>query len=55
MENISLVTFSELFLMDEILAKERKYLSDMVNLHEMAHSTFFLSSSYFLLGLTHCM
>lgn len=38
MENISLVTFSELFLMDETLAKERKYLSDMVNLHEMAHS-----------------
>lgn len=29
MENISLVTFSDLFLMDEKLQKERKYLCDM--------------------------
>ena len=40
MENISLVCWSDLFLLDERLALEQKYLTDIVNIHEMAHSYF---------------
>jgi aminopeptidase N len=40
MENISLVCWSDLFLLDERLAREQKYLTDIVNIHEMAHSYF---------------
>ncbi len=40
MENISLVTWDDLFVMDEVLAKELKWLVDQINLHEMAHSWF---------------
>ncbi|MBN1944379.1 MAG: HEAT repeat domain-containing protein [Bradymonadales bacterium] len=40
MENISLVTWSEIFLLDETLAAEWGWLADQVNLHEMAHSYF---------------
>lgn len=40
MENISLVTWSYRFLMDEVWAQERKHLMDIVNLHEMTHTYF---------------
>lgn len=35
MENISLVTWSEKYLMDEVWAKERRLIMDTVNVHEM--------------------
>jgi aminopeptidase N len=35
MENISLVSWSCRFLMDETWAKERKHYMDSVNIHEM--------------------
>lgn len=40
MENISLVSWDEIFIMDETLAKEFWWLVDQVNIHEMAHSYF---------------
>ncbi|KAJ2964794.1 hypothetical protein NQZ79_g301 [Umbelopsis isabellina] len=40
MENISFVTWSDIFLLDETLAQERKQLTDCVNIHEMAHTYF---------------
>ncbi|KAJ8654161.1 hypothetical protein O0I10_010237 [Lichtheimia ornata] len=40
MENISLVTWTDTFVIDEKNALERKYLTDLVNVHEMAHTYF---------------
>jgi aminopeptidase N len=40
MENISLVTWSHRFIMDEVWAKEFKLPMDTVNIHEMAHTYF---------------
>jgi aminopeptidase N len=40
MENISLVTWDEIFLLDEVLAAEWGDYVDAVNIHEMAHSYF---------------
>ena len=40
MENISLVSWDELFLLDETLALEWEWLVDQINVHEMAHSYF---------------
>jgi len=40
MENISLVTWSDLWTMDEKYASERKLMVDSVNIHEMAHTYF---------------
>jgi aminopeptidase N len=40
MENISLVTWVDLFIQDEILASERKHVTDLVNVHEMSHTYF---------------
>lgn len=40
MENISLVSWDDFFIADETLRKEIGYLTDIVNVHEMAHSYF---------------
>ncbi|MCP4760341.1 MAG: hypothetical protein GY870_01085 [archaeon] len=40
MENISLVSWGEFAALNEIIAKERKWVVDWINLHEMAHSWF---------------
>ena len=40
MENISLVSWDDIFILDETLAKEWEWLVDQVNVHEMAHSYF---------------
>lgn len=40
MENISLVTWNDKFLLDETWALERKQIMDTVNIHEMAHTYF---------------
>jgi aminopeptidase N len=40
MENISLVSWNDHYIQDEILAKEIQFRTDMTNLHEMAHSYF---------------
>jgi aminopeptidase N len=40
MENISLVTWSDLYVMDETLFKERGLMVDLTNIHEMAHTFF---------------
>ncbi|OBZ84302.1 Glutamyl aminopeptidase [Choanephora cucurbitarum] len=40
MENISLVTWVEVLLLDETLALERKLIVDTVNIHEMGHTYF---------------
>lgn len=40
MENISLVTWSDMFVLDATWARERKFLTDLVNIHEMAHTYF---------------
>jgi aminopeptidase N len=40
MENISLVTWDDRFLLDESLATEWSRLADQINVHEMAHSYF---------------
>jgi aminopeptidase N len=40
MENISLVTWSDAFILDETNALERKHLTNLVNIHEMAHTYF---------------
>lgn len=40
MENISLVSWDDIFVLDEDLAREWTWLVDQVNVHEMAHSYF---------------
>ena len=40
MENISLVSWDDIFILDEDLAREWTWLADQVNVHEMAHSYF---------------
>ncbi|KAI9494934.1 peptidase family M1-domain-containing protein [Zychaea mexicana] len=40
MENISLVTWTDMLVLDKINAKERQYIVDIVNVHEMAHTYF---------------
>ena len=40
MENISLVSWDQRFVMDETLAEEWTWLVDIINVHEMAHSFF---------------
>ncbi|KAI9140970.1 peptidase family M1-domain-containing protein [Paraphysoderma sedebokerense] len=40
MENISFVTWGDHYLMDDKLAKERKFDVDTINIHEMAHTYF---------------
>ncbi|KAI8391176.1 peptidase family M1-domain-containing protein [Radiomyces spectabilis] len=40
MENISLVTWCDTFIQDETNSLERKYLTDLVNIHEMGHTYF---------------
>lgn len=40
MENISLVSWDSIFILDEDLATEWTWLTDQVNAHEMAHSYF---------------
>lgn len=40
MENISLVSWDDRFLLDEALATEETLLADIINVHEMAHSWF---------------
>ena len=40
MENISLVTWGHLHLVDDKMALERQHLFNLVNIHEMAHSYF---------------
>ncbi len=40
MENITLVTWDQVFLLDETLAREHGELVDSINIHEMAHSYF---------------
>lgn len=40
MENISLVSWDDRFLLDEALATEETLLVDIINVHEMAHSWF---------------
>ncbi len=40
MENISLVSWDDMFVLDEELAKEWTILLDQINVHEMAHSYF---------------
>ncbi|MEM7605232.1 MAG: M1 family metallopeptidase [Myxococcota bacterium] len=40
MENISLVSWDERYLLDEALEAERRPLMDIINLHELAHSWF---------------
>jgi aminopeptidase N len=40
MENISLVSWEDMLVLDETLAKEWTWLLDQINLHEMAHAWF---------------
>jgi len=40
MENISLVSWDDKFMLDETMAKEWKYIMDLINVHEMSHSYF---------------
>lgn len=40
MENISLVSWNDMYVVDEIFAKEFAIVTDDVNVHEMAHSWF---------------
>lgn len=40
MENISLVTWDDAFVLDEVLAREWSPLVDRINVHELAHSYF---------------
>lgn len=40
MENISLVSWDDIFVLDETLALEWTWLLDQINVHEMAHSYF---------------
>jgi aminopeptidase N len=40
MENISLVTWDDKFMLDKTMATEWKYIMDLINVHEMSHSYF---------------
>ena len=40
MENISLVTWDDKFMLDETMALEWQYIMDLINVHEMSHSYF---------------
>ena len=40
MENISLVSWDDKFILDKTMAKEWKYIMDLINVHEMSHSYF---------------
>lgn len=40
MENISLVSWDDIFVLDETMAREWTHLVDQINVHEMAHSYF---------------
>lgn len=40
MENISLVSWDDMFVLDEVMATEWTWLVDQINAHEMAHSYF---------------
>ncbi len=40
MENISLVSWDDIFVLDETLSREWTWLVDQINVHEMAHSYF---------------
>ncbi|NQV29259.1 MAG: hypothetical protein HQ508_00085 [Candidatus Marinimicrobia bacterium] len=40
MENISLVTWDDKFMLDEKMAREWQYIMDLINVHEMSHSYF---------------
>ncbi len=40
MENISLVSWDDRFLLDEVLETEERWLVDLINVHEMAHTWF---------------
>jgi aminopeptidase N len=40
MENISLVSWDDRFLLDETLEREERLLADVINVHEMAHAWF---------------
>ena len=40
MENISLVTWNHVYLVDAVMARERQHVFNCVNIHEMAHSYF---------------
>ncbi len=40
MENISLVTWDDKFVLDETMAREWQYITDLINVHEMSHSYF---------------
>ncbi len=40
MENISLVSWDDKFMLDDTMAKEWKYIMDLINVHEMSHSYF---------------
>ena len=40
MENISLVTWDDRFLLDEAIERDERQLMDAINVHEMAHSWF---------------
>ena len=40
MENISLVSWDDVFVLDETLAREWNWIVDQINIHEMAHTFF---------------
>ncbi len=40
MENISLVTWDDKFMLDETMSREWQYIMDLINVHEMSHSYF---------------
>jgi aminopeptidase N len=40
MENISLVSWEDKFILNKDLAREFKYITDLINVHEMSHSYF---------------
>jgi len=40
MENISLVTWDDKFMLDENMAREWQYIMDLINVHELSHSYF---------------
>jgi len=40
MENISLVSWDDKFVLDETMAREWQYIMDLINVHEMSHSYF---------------
>jgi hypothetical protein len=52
MENISLVTWDDVFMLDKNLAAEWGYVVDSINIHEMAHRLRPLGSLSFSLSLS---